>query len=46
MGSQGDEGAAGEPSVPDAPAGPDVERLDEDPAYNPSDPGLRNLKGG
>jgi hypothetical protein len=46
MGSQGDEGAAGEPSGPDAPAGPDVERLDEDPAYNPSDPGLRNLKGG
>jgi BON domain len=26
--------------------GPDTARLDEDPAYNPKDPGLRDLKGG
>jgi hypothetical protein len=23
-----------------------VEKLDDDPAYNPKDPGLRNIKGG
>jgi hypothetical protein len=34
------------PAGPDAPGGPDVERLDEDPAYNPKEPGLRDLKGG
>lgn len=26
--------------------GPDVDELDEDPAYNPDDPGLKGLKGG
>lgn len=26
--------------------GPDVEELDDDPAYNPRDPMLRRLKGG
>jgi hypothetical protein len=27
-------------------SGPDPARLDEDPAYNPTEPGLRDLKGG
>lgn len=26
--------------------GPDVDELDDDPAYNPRDPALRRLKGG
>ena len=26
--------------------GPDVDELDEDPAYNPDDEGLRGIKGG
>jgi BON domain len=42
MGSQGDEPPAG----PDAPEGPDTAELDRDPAYNPTQPGLRDLKGG
>jgi hypothetical protein len=42
MGSQGDEPAAGA----QAPDGPDTAELDRDPAYNPTEPGLRDLKGG
>jgi hypothetical protein len=26
--------------------GPDVDELDEDPAYDPDDPGLKGIKGG
>ena len=30
----------------DQPDEPDVAELDEDPAYNPDDPGLKDIKGG
>ncbi|HEX2161995.1 MAG TPA: hypothetical protein VHF88_09270 [Thermoleophilaceae bacterium] len=30
----------------DEEQGPEVDQLDEDPAYNPDDPGLKGLKGG
>ena len=42
MGSQGDEPA---PRA-HAPDDPDTAELDRDPAYNPTEPGLRDLKGG
>ena len=36
-----------QPSAQDAEEdGPPVEKLDEDPAYNPDDPGLKDIKGG
>ena len=37
-----------EPSEPDTVAddGPDVEELESDPAYNPQDENLKDLKGG
>ena len=39
LGSNGDDG-------PKHATGPDVADLDDDPAYNPTDPGLRDMKGG
>jgi hypothetical protein len=40
LGSQGEEEQRREEE------GPDVAHLDDDPAYNPKSPGLRDLKGG
>lgn len=49
----GPEGAGDEPEQLDDEQlleldddGPDVTELDDDPAYNPDEPGLKDLKGG
>ena len=39
LGSEGED-------APGEGEGPDVAEIDQDPAYNPTDPGLRDLKGG
>ena len=46
-GATGDEEhEATEESKPSPDEGPDVDELDEDPAYNPDDPELKGIKGG
>ena len=37
---------AGEGGGADEESGPDVSELNEDPAYNPEDENLKDLKGG
>jgi hypothetical protein len=41
----GDQAAAGSEERVDV-EGPDVDELDDDPAYDPDDPGLKDVKGG
>jgi len=44
--SQQDSEEAGEGGGAGEESGPDASELNEDPAYNPEDEGLKDLKGG